>query len=264
MKMLFKSFLLLAAIGVFFASCDKNDNLAELGTPTGLIKPFNLLAQMQDAKVTDTLMLRTVSWSEHDDISTISFFYEGFRIQNFSVRMAFTVSGQTVRLSANHLTDTIFIERTLIESFPRAGESLNDFYQTIENAYVIICPFYVGSGFGMLTSTGALLIEQMSNPAFNAIVQKLSLQMNRAHVLSLFPGAPVLCFEFNPQTGAFTGNLTPFGFEFVRTNLTRARLAQHIDEATVEDNSRGTIESVAVIGKTNASTTSSRNFRIIK
>ncbi len=264
MKRFYKFFILLAATGVLFASCEKNEPLAKQGVLTNQLKPFNLLAQMPDAKVSDTLRLRTVSWSKHDDITTISFFYRGFKIQNFSVKMNISVSGQMVELTASHLTDTIFIERTLIETFPRPGESLNDHYQTIENAYVVICPFFVGSGFTLLTSAGALLIDQMSNEAFNSILATLSLQMNRAMVLSLFPAAPVPCFEFNPQTGAFTGKLTQFGIDYVRTNLTRARLKQQLKEATVEDNTRGTIESVATIGKTNASTTSSRNFKIIK
>lgn len=264
MNRLFKFIILIAATGFLITSCEKNEPIAKQGTLSGQLKPFNLLAQMPDAKVTDTLRLRTVTWSKHDDISSVSFFYRGFKIQNFSVKININVSGQNVQLSANHLTDTIFIDRSLIETFPRPGESLNDHYQTIENAYVVICPFFVGSGFTLLTSAGGPLIEQMSNEVFNSIVAKLSVQMNRAMVLSLFPTAPVLCFEFNPQTGAFTGNLTPFGVDYVRTNLTRARLIQQLNEATVEDNTRGTIESVAAIGKTNASTTSSRNFRIIK
>lgn len=257
-----KYILIIFAAGLVFQACEKNDPILEQGTLTGTLTPFNLLAQMPDAKVTDTLMLRTVCWAVNDDITNVSFYYEGFKIKSYSVKMALVVNDEV--LTAAHQTDTIFIDRNLIRSYPQAGESLNDYYQTIENAYVIICPFEVAEGFTLAAGSNAEVILEMDDEIFAIIVNQLSLQMDRAVVLSIFPTAPVLCFEFNPETGSFTGNLTEFGFEYVRTNLTREILIEHLDEASVDDNTRGRIESVATIGATNASATSGRNFRLIQ
>lgn len=257
-----KYILIIFAAGFVFQACEKNDPIPGQGTLTGKLTPFNLLAQMPDAKVTDTLMLRTVCWAVNDDISNVSFYYQGFKIKSYSVKMALTANNQA--LTAAHQTDTIFIDRSLIRSYPQAGESLNDYYQTIESAYVIICPFEVADGFTLAVGTNAEVILEMDDEIFAIIVNQLSLQMNRALVLSVFPTAPVLCFEFNPQTGSFTGNLTEFGIEYVRTNMTREILIQHLAEASVEDNTRGSIESVATIGASNASAASARNFRVIK
>lgn len=259
-----RNIILVIMASVFFLACEKNDPIPGQGALTGNITPFNLLAQMPDAKVTDTLMLRSVSWAKNDDINSIAFYYRGFKIKSYSVKMGLTVNNQPVQLTAEHKTDTIFIERNLIRSYPQAGESLNDYYQTIENAYVIICPFVVADGFTLANVSNAGVIEEMDDGVFAIIVNKLSLKMNRAIVLKIFPSAPALSFEFDSQTGSFTGKLTEFGFEYVRTNLTREILIEYLAEASVDDNTRGTIESVATIALTNASRMSSRNFRIIK
>jgi hypothetical protein len=211
--------------------------------------------------VPDTLNLRTVAWATNDDINNISFFYRGFSVKNYSVKMQITVSGAPVLFQVAHKTDSLFIDRTLIMNYPEAGQSLNLYYQTAENAYVIVCPFVVATGFSLLVQEGAALINAMRDADFAAIVHKISLQMKRPDVRQLWPAAPIACFEFDAN-GNFTNNLTEFGFNYVRENLTRAILIQHLTEATVEDNTRGTIESVATVGTT--SKTSSRNFRIIK
>ncbi len=256
-----KNLMLLAVAATMVLSCEKNDPLGDQGILTGNLAPFNLLAQMPDAKVNDTLMLRTVAWATNDDMNNISFFYRGFSVKNYSVRMQITVSGAPKLFQVTHRTDSLFIPRTLIRSYPQAGESLNLYYQTAENAYVIVCPFVVATGFSLLVQEGPALINAMPNSDFSAIVHKISLQMNRADVRQLWPSAPITCFEFDAN-GNFTGNLTEFGFNYVRENLTRALLIQHLIEATVDDNTRGTIESVATVATT--SRTSSRNFRIIK
>lgn len=56
MKIL-KYILPIIVAGLVMTSCEKNDPLAEQGQLTGNVAPFNLLAQMPDAKVEDTLML---------------------------------------------------------------------------------------------------------------------------------------------------------------------------------------------------------------
>jgi len=259
-----RNILLVFMASLALLACEKNDPIPGQGTLTGNITPFNLLAQMPDAKVTDTLMLRTVCWAKNDDINSVAFYYRGFKIKSYSVKMGLVVNNQPVTLTAEHKTDTIFIEKSLIRSYPQAGESLNDYYQTIENAYVIICPFVVADGFTLADVSNAGVIEEMNDEVFSIIVNKLSLKMDRGVVLKIFPSAPAACFEFDPQTGFFTGNLTQFGIDYVRTNLTREILIEYLAEASLDDNTRGTIESVATLAVTGASTTSSRNFRIIK
>ena len=258
-----KNIFLIILLGIFLAACEKNDPIAEQGSLTGNVTPFNLLAQMPDAKVTDTLELRTVCWSINDDIEDVSFFYEGFKLKNYSLSMGMIVNEEPVELTAEHKTDTIFIETTLIKSYPEEGTSLNVYYQTIENAYVIEHPFVVPADFSLSNLEGTDVVEEMSDETFGILVAQLSLQMNRAIVLLLFPSAPAYCFEFDQQ-GFYTGNLTEAGFTYVRENLTREQVTEYLLEASVEDNTRGTIESVATLAITQASATSSRNFKILK
>jgi hypothetical protein len=261
MKIL-KYILPIIVAGLVITSCEKNDPLAEQGQLTDNVAPFNLLAQMPDAKVEDTLMLRTVAWANDDDINNVSFFYEGFKVLDFNVEMELTLTTGVENFETTYKPDTVFIEKTLIRRYPEAGESLNQYYQTAENAYVIVCPFVVADGFYLLTEEGGELVQVMPDQFLEQIINMFSLMMKRKHVLHLFPGAPIACFEFDSQ-GFFTGNLTEFGFNYVQENFTRQMLVDNLVEATVNDNTRGTIESVASVAVTNTSKLSRRNFRII-
>lgn len=258
-----RNILLIFALGIGLNACEKNDLIVDQGSLTGNMTPFNLLAQMPDAKVNDTLFLRTVCWSINDDIADVSFFYEGFKLKNYTLSLGMIVNEQPVELTAEYKPDTLFIERTLIATYPEAGTSLNAFYQTIENAYVIVHPFIVPAEFSLSNLEGADVVEEMSDETFDILVAQLSLQMNRAMVLMLFPGAPASCFEFNQQ-GFYTGNLTETGFAYVQQNMTRELLKEYLLEASVEDTTNGTIESVATVAVTNASATSVRTFKILK
>ncbi|MBW6499124.1 MAG: hypothetical protein K0B09_12090 [Bacteroidales bacterium] len=258
-----RNIFLIFLLGTGLAACEKNDPMDGQGGLTGNLTPFNLLAQMPDAKVNDTLMLRTVCWSINDDISDVSFFYRGFKIKSYSVKMGLIAGGQPYQLTAEHKTDTIFIDLTLIKSYPEEGTPLNNYYQTIENAYVIVHPFVVSDPFTLANQSGVDVIEEMTDHTFGVLVGKLSLQMNRPIVLSLFPSAPAACFEFDQQ-GFYTGNLTEFGVQYVQDHMTREILSEHLAEASVEDNTRATIESKATIAVTNAYAISARNFRVIK
>lgn len=258
-----RNIFLIVLLGMGLAACEKNDPIFKQGGLTGNLTPFNLLAQMPDAKVGDTLMLRTVCWSINDDITNVSFFYRGFKIKSYSVKMGLIAGGQPYLLTAEHKTDTIFINQTLIKSYPEAGTSLNLYYQTTENAYVIVHPYVVSADFTLANLSGADVVEEMSDHTFQVLVGKLSPQMKRAIVLRLFPSAPAACFEFNEQ-GFYTGNLTPFGVQYVKDHMTREILTEHLAEASVEDNTRATIESKATVAVTSASAVSARNFRVIK
>lgn len=258
-----RNIFLIFLLGTGLAACEKNDPMDGQGGLTGNLTPFNLLAQMPDAKVNDTLMLRTVCWSINDDITDVSFFYRGFKIKSYSVKMGLIAGGQPYQLSAEHKTDTIFIDQTLIKSYPEAGTSLNTYYQTIENAYVIVHPYVVSADFTLANQSGADVIEEMSDPTFEVLAGKLSPQMNRAIVLKLFPSAPAACFEFDQQ-GFYTGNLTEFGVQYVKDHMTREILTENLAEASVEDNTRATIESKATVAVTSAYAISARNFKVIK
>ena len=254
---------LVFTLGIGLMACEKNDPIANQGSLTGNVTPFNLLAQMPDAKVNDTLALRSVCWAVNDDIKEISLFYSGIKFKKYSLKLVMVADGEPVTLSAEHKPDTIKIERTLIKSFPEEGTSLNLYYQTIENAYVIEHPFIVPADFTLSNLSGNEVVDEMSDETFRFMLAQLSLQMNRSMVLMLFPSAPANCFEFDDQ-GFYTGNLTLAGFTYVQENMTREMLIEYLSEASVEDTTTGTIESVATLSVTNAGATSLRNFKILE
>jgi len=263
MKTLFKIFLLMIVVG--FWACEKNDPLGDQGDLTGNIVPFNLLAQMPDASAGDTVRLRTVCWAVDDDIETVSFYHSGFKLRDYEVKMRIQTTDTIYELIVNHIEDSILTPSTFIASYPEEGASLNDYYQTLENAYVILHDFVVPIQYDLNRLRNEELIMNMSEGNFTKVVEKFSLLFTRPVMTVVFP-------EINPfsltyfkvdDEGFFTGELTEQGVQYVKDNLDREIMIDFLREATVADNTRVTVESVAALEANGGKTSSRRTFRVL-
>ncbi len=264
MKTLLKILTLLLLVLLW--ACEKNDPLADQGTLTGLQKPFNLLAQMPDAAAGDTITLRTVSWAVNDDIATVSLYHEGFKLQTVDAKMAVQVNDDTTyELNAVYLADTVYVDQVLIAEYPEEGTSLLDYYQTYENAYVILHDFEVPQVYALLKATNEDLIMKIDDHAFAYIVSRFSEQFNRSIMITVFPDINrfSLVYFVVDDDGFFTGDITAAAIEYINENLTRELVAEYIKEATATDNTRVTVESVATLENSNASSGSRRTFRVL-
>ncbi len=249
-----------------FMACEKNDPLADQGELTETITPFNLLAQMPDAAAGDTITLRTVCWAVNDDIQTVELFHEGFKLRTFETIMSVEINDGTIHeLSAFFAEDTIYVEQDIIVKYPEEGSSLLDFYQTLENAYVILHDFIVPQVYALMKKTNEELIMAMEDHIFDEIVQQLSLQFNRRIMTTLFPDINQfsLVYFVVDDEGFFTGELTEAGIQYVIDNLTRELVAEFLKEATATDNTRVTVESLATLENNAASSSSTRTFRVL-
>lgn len=264
MKSLLKISGLLLAMLLW--ACEKNDPLAEQGELTGAIKPFNLLAQMPDAAAGDTITLRTVCWAVNDDIETVDFFHEGFKLRTFDVLLSIEVADGTIFEINEFLEeDTIFVEQQLIAKYPEEGASLLDYYQTLENAYVILHDFIVPEIYALMKATNEDLIMKLDDHVFGLIVAGLSKQFNRAMMITVFPGInqfSLVFFVFDDD-GFFTGEITEEAELYIQENMTRELLIDYLKEAKATDNTRVTVESVATLENDAASTGSTRSFRVL-
>lgn len=260
MKTYFKILSVIVVLGLL--SCEKNDPLADQGSLTGQEAPFNLLAQMADAKVGDTLRLRTVAWAANDDLETIAFFHKGFSVEDYSIKIRIELTAGPADLAVTFKTDSIKTERTLIKSYPESGSSLNEFYQTIESAYVIESPFIVPENYQPLKAEGGQLIDDLPAETYSLIAHKFAEKMNRAMMLKLFPSAPFSSFVID-EAGFFTGELTPAGIQYIVDNLSRDMFKSLLVEAKVDDNTRVTIESEARLKANKGHRVSARGFKVL-
>jgi len=261
-----KIFLLtLPVLLVFFAGCEKNDPLADQGDLTGNVVPFNLLAQMPDASAGDTLTLRTVCWAIDDNIDSVVFTHEGFKLRNFEIVMETTFDDSLHVISTVFTQDTIFTPTTMVASYPEQGQSLNDFYQTQENAYVIEHDFVVPEYYALTDQTNGDLILSLDENIFDFVVEELIPQFNRSVMRVVFP-------EINPfsldyfvvdDNGFYTGEITPEAEQYIRDNLTPGIMAEFISGASASDETRVTVESTAILDVEGSSFTSDRTFKII-
>ncbi|MFW5724997.1 MAG: hypothetical protein ACOCX0_01025 [Bacteroidota bacterium] len=266
MKTTVKIIILVLVAGLW--ACEKNDPLADQGELTGRTVAFNLLAQMPDAAAGDTIALRNVSWAVDDNIETIVFRHSGFKLRSYEVKIAIEVEGETntvYELEASLAQDSILTPSTLFATYPEEGFVLNDYYQTLENAYVINHDFIVPAGYALSTEEGPELINAMDEEVFGFFVQQFSTQLNRDMLLTIFPDLSpfsVDYFEIDDE-GNFTGELTPEGIQYYIDNIDRELFNEFLDEATVEDNTRVTIESEAILEGAEEGSTSTRNFKVI-
>jgi len=264
MKNNFKIFALLMVIGLW--SCEKNDPLGDQGELTGRIFPFNLLAQMPDAAAGDTLNLRTVCWAIDDDIESVTFYHSGFKVRDYDVKMQVPITGApAVQLATAFREDSIIVPSTLFASYPEEGSTLNAYYQTYENAYVVTPGFVVPEVYALSKLKDKPLILAMPESIFNKVVADFSIMFDRSMVISVFPEVSPyspLYFEIDNE-GYYTGNLTAAGTQYVVENLSRERMNSFLKEASVADNTRATIESKATVKGTNASASSKRSFKVL-
>jgi len=256
---------------VFIAAwwgCEKNDPLADQGTLTGTIVPFNLLAQMPDAAAGDTLTLRNVSWAVDDNIGKIEFIHGGFKSRIFDMAISIQVSDEnnTVhQLAATYIEDTIHFEPQTFASYPESGQDLNQYFQTLENAYVILHPFIVPAQYRLSNAANEELVLEMDDDVFSWFVDTFSVSIDRNIMIALFPEInpfSVQFFKFDAD-GNFTGELTENGLAYFFENFTRERAVDFLDEANVSDNTRVTIETEAVLDGSETGAVSTRGFKII-
>lgn len=264
MKTLYKIFALIVILGLW--SCEKNDPLADQGDLTGIIVPFNLLAQMPDAAAGDTVRLRTVTWAIDDDIESVSFYHMGFKLREYEVKMAVQISsGSTVELATLFKEDSVKFASTLVASYPEQGSTLNDYYQTYENAYVVVHNFLVPQQYRLSKEKNEELILAMKDGVYQAVVEQFSNLFTRPVMVAVFPDINA----FSPtyfvidDEGFYTGEITPAAKQYIVKNLDRETMNEFLKDATVADNTRVTIESVTTLEVTGAHTTSARTFRAL-
>jgi hypothetical protein len=248
--------------------CEKNDPLADQGTLTGNMVPFNLLAQMPDAAAGDTLTLRNVSWAVDDNIGRIDFIHSGFKSRIFDMSISIEIAGESNtihQLAATYLQDTIHFEPQIFASYPESGEDLNQYFQTLENAYVILHPFIVPAQYKLSKTSNEELVREMDEDVFSWFVDTFSVSIDREVMIALFPDInpfSVQLFKFD-DNGNFTGELTENGLTYFFENFTRELAINYLDEANVSDNTRVTIETEAVLDGNDVGAVSTRVFKII-
>ena len=266
MKTIYK--ILILVFAVILWACEKNDPLADQGRLTGEMVPFNLLAQMPDAPAGDTLTLRNVSWAVNDDIDEVTFSHRGFKLRTYDIKLSVPTSdaNNTVHeLAVVFTEDSILTSTTQFALYPEGEESLDQYYQTLENAYVILHDFIVPQQYALTRPSNEQLINEMEEGLFEQIVHAFANQVSRHILVAFFPDINPfsLVYFVVDDDGFYTGELTEQGMEYYLTHMNKEIFNDFLREATVADNTRVTIETAATLETSNAIAISTRTFRIL-
>lgn len=262
-----RKFLIIPIIFTLFAffACEKNDPLADQGELTGNVLPYNLLAQMPDGSAGDTLTLRTITWAIDDNIDSVMFYHHGFKLRDFEVKIEVSFEDSLHTMSTAFVQDSIFTDKTLIASYPQEGKPLNDFYQTQQNAYVIEHDFIVPENYMISTGSDEDVILNMDDDIFSILKDSLANQINRSIFRTFFPeinGFSLDYFIINEQ-GFYTGEVTEQALQYFHDNITRENLSQYVSSASVNDETRVTVESSSSLDTNDAEYVSERTFKVI-
>ncbi len=264
MKSLLKIFVLLLLVALW--ACEKNDPIADQGDLTGATTPFILLAQMPDAAVGDTITLRSISWAVDDNIAKVSFYHEGFKLRTYEVKLAIEGNDNVIHhIETTLLEDSVLFVQALIADYPEDGKSMNDYYQTYDNAYVVMHDFVVPERYALTKTTDEELIMAMDDIVFDQLVVKLSKLFTRGTMIVVFPEINAFSLDYFviDDGGNFTGEITELAEEYIIQNLDRELLIAFLNEAKVADNTRVIIESVATLDDNETSAASTRMFRVL-
>lgn len=264
MKSLLKIFALLFLVALW--ACEKHDPLTDQGDLTGATTPFILLAQMPDAAVGDTITLRSVSWAVDDNIARVSFYHEGFKLRTYEVKLAIEGNDNIIHnIETTLLEDSVLFEQSLIADYPEDGKSMNDYYQTYDNAYVVMHDFVVPERYALTRKTNEELVMAMGDAVFNQLVVNFSKLFTRGMMIVVFPEINAFSLDYFiiDDGGNYTGEITELAVEYIIENLNRELLISFLNEARVADNTRVIIESVATLDDNETHAGSTRMFRIL-
>ncbi len=262
MKLLYKNILWIFLLGLW--ACEKNDPLSDQGELTGNLIPFNLLAQMPDAATGDTLSLRTVTWAVEDDINTVEFHHWGFKRTQYTIRMRFdTEHAGIIDHDLTITPDTIHYEKQFIAAYPNEQKSLNDFYQTQQNAYVVTHDFVVPQQYKLVRLSDGELLENLNDDIFETLAHMFTGFFDRDLFYTVFPEVGYFSLTYyEVEDGSYTGNITQEAVEYLLENLTREKVIESLRSADAEDNTRVTVESISVLENEDAFKSSERVFRV--
>ena len=172
-----KKFIILSILGIMAMSCEKTDVLGEQGELTGNDYPFLTLSSIPDSRPADTVTISSIFWAVNDDISKWSVTQSGFKATTFdldwSLDYKIDTLDKTATFSYGEVLDTLFypdMELLLVEN---NGITLDTFYRTEENAYVVRKPYIISDEYTVRDLEDGEAIDGLSDDMISRAVADL-------------------------------------------------------------------------------------------
>lgn len=222
-------YLIFISIAISIASCEKIDNLAEMGTLTEVEFANSNLSAIAATAVGDTITLTNSCWAVNDNIAKVEYAHKGFKLATLAVKWKISANSVNYEYSYSFNTDSIKVEETPIATVTE----LNPFYQTLYNAYVVKQPFVIPTDYAVVKVEGEEVVTDMDAVYFQKFVDYFATKLNKDVTTALFPATATDDGTlFVKVDEAFTGALTDAGKQYIKDNLTKAIINSHFDAAS--------------------------------
>lgn len=218
--------ILLLSLGVcFLAACEKDEPMEELGKALDSYRPeVQMTTSNRAPELGDTITYTITTWQRNDDIAKVELLrkvYEDFGL--------YFELDKTVVETWNPddpvmvVTDTVY-NNTAWKTFPEEGRSLNNYYVTSRNAYVLEGEYiYTIPEGGKYSPEGEELLDQLPEEPYKILVNQLSYAITAAEYEALFPDAGDE--NYTISGGARTG-VSSVGRVYLQNNLSKELLKE--------------------------------------
>lgn len=221
---LYKAFLL--SLGVLsLAACEQDEPLEELGKAQDNYRPeVRMTASNRAPEVGDTITFTVTTWQRNDDIAKVELLQKVYEDFGLYFELDKTVV-ETWNPDAPVLvvTDTIYNDAAWA-TFPEEGRTLNSYYVTSNNAYVLQGEYL---GFTPENSNyspeGEELLDQLPQEPYNILLNQLSYAITVEEYEHLFPEAGD---ENYTMTGTSRTGISSAGRTYLQQNLTKQLLKE--------------------------------------
>ncbi|WP_439882071.1 hypothetical protein ACSX1A_02695 [Pontibacter sp. MBLB2868] len=217
---------LLLGLGVCaLAACEKDEPMAELGKTSGLYSPeVQMTASNRAPETGDTVAFTVTTWQRNDDIAKVELLhklYEDFGLYFELDKTVVETWDPDAPLMV--VSDTIANNVTW-KTFPEDGMSLNDYYVTSNNAYVLRGEYkQFKPESGKYSLEGEELLDQLPDEPYQILLNQLSYAITVAEYEKLFPEADDTKYK---MTGGARTGISSAGQAYLRNNLTKELLKE--------------------------------------
>lgn len=206
-------------------SCEKDEPMEFLGTASDAYRPEVILSASNRTPALGEPVTFTVStWQRNDEIAKIELLHKLY--EDFGVYFELETTKLTTWSEDDPLmvvTDTIALN-TPWKVAPGDGKSLNDYFVTSTNNYVVAEEYTHFEPVGGTYSTeGEALLNQLPTEAYQILLNQLSYAITVAEYAKLFPDAPESNYTLSGTTR--TG-ISAEGRTYLQDNLSKALLIE--------------------------------------
>lgn len=224
MTKLYRLFLIPVA-ALALVSCEKDEPMEELGRASDSFRPeVRLALSNRTPELAEPVTFTVSAWHRNDNITSIELLhklYEDFGVYFELETTKLTTWDETDPLMV--VTDTI-ANNTAWKSVPGDGKSLNDYFITSTNNYVVQGEYtHFQPVGGAYSAEGEELLNQLPAEAYQILLNQLGYAITVAEFSNLFPDAPETSYTL---TGTARTGISPAGRAYLQSNLTKALLLE--------------------------------------